>query len=115
MGLAWKIQHLMESGLPPTREAVLIIGLYTRFIQFDVNVISKAYNTYMNSPLGIYEFVDVMCKVCTHKMEMDEALQVCVNQSRQNAWDAWEMETSEFTNMVQWLPREMMEDTLILL
>lgn len=39
----------------------------------------------------------------------------CVVCKEEEMWNVWIMETHEFTNMGQWLPREMMEDVNVLL
>lgn len=72
---------------------------------------------------GVTCYVDVdrsnipMMEVCHEyqvpgNYQLECRLGICIVCKRQAVRELWEMDSSTFENMIQWLPREMMEDII---
>lgn len=56
--------------------------------------------------------------MCHNEQQLNELFTIELKQRHNSlispAWDTWFMESSDFTHLNQWMPREMMEDVAVL-
>ena len=127
MYICWKAQLYIPShkiaafhrlGIPPTKEAAQIITLcLVKGINYEGDI-HRIYNTYKRYSISIEKFIDAVRneRRSIYDPLVQFYLEVLSKQTTQrNIQEMWEMDTHEFENGVQWLPREMVEDTLELL
>jgi len=111
------LRDLQLANIPPTQNVVRIISILYVFCSTSVAHIAHVYNMYLRCSLHIDAFEQFLCISRNVDAPMNkEWLQVqCMQETNRSMQELWEMDTHEFENLTQWLPREMLGDTLELL
>jgi len=97
--------------------AVVIISIVFEYKRhYNAVRVKRIYDMYTSCSLNITTFIG-----CLYSVENIEDLVgqrcICVHSTRETSRsvkELWEMDEHDFENMVQWLPREMMQETLAL-
>lgn len=112
-----KLQNIYCVGIPPTKESVILISAICAYGHHSTEYIAHAYTLYKACSLDIIEFTKTVIR-CRDLRDPDEMIWLRIisrEHTRRVVKELWEMDMYEFNNTFQWLPREMMEETLVFL
>lgn len=118
MGLAWSIPWMSKAKYPTTHEIIKIMNVYYMLSgHLNLSMCYTLYKEYKRSAISIGSFVDLMVAHpgCVWSMSdtMREELARLGREATKGIMnEEWEMDNAEYTSAVQWLPRELIEDTL---
>lgn len=127
----WQLMY--HNGLSNDCDMVTIITcLYFKFTMLGPNkypMLKTIYDTYKSTSLDLLVFIestlDFMCErrfgihFNGNEAIMDNAMKLQREASKHLTYnllkEEWEMDIPAFTSLIQWLPREMVDDTIILI
>lgn len=112
--LVWNTRNKLRC-LPPTVPVVYLMALsWTLCHELNVDYVVQLYCAYSVYALPIMEFVRTMVDIAD--TDDDCLLESRSNlRSRENALDLWYDYNGCYRTMIEWLPKEMLDDTLELI
>ena len=97
------------------------VSIYTElfFLKEQVIKLSQITNrTKYITKLDVVEITKKARSMCHNEQQLNELFTIELKQRHNSlispAWDTWFMESSDFTHLNQWMPREIMEDVAVL-
>lgn len=115
-----RIRELQSCNLPPTQEVVHIVSFLCAFHDCSFLYVTKAYELYMSCSLNIIEFMSCAANINIVQISIKQP-RISVSQHLRDRSRArtvemmfglWDDYSLEHKTMIEWLPKEMMEDIL---